>query len=174
MKRMKKPLLVASMVAAVGAAGAIGTSAVHAATSKNSDRDSSLVSAIAKKFNLKESDVQSVIDEQRSQKAAEREKSVKDQITQLVTDGKLTQEQADKINAKRTELQKEREANRTANQNLTDAERKAKMDERKAAIDKWLKDNGIDTTYKYLLGGGNHGGGGRGDKPTTTKTNSDS
>jgi hypothetical protein len=72
----------------------------------------------------------------------------------------LTQAQADKINAKRAELVKEREANRTSEQNLTDAQRKTKMEERKTALDTWFKDNNIDSQYVYLLMGGHGGRGG--------------
>ena len=90
----------------------------------------------------------------------QREQEVKDRVAQLVKDGKLTQAQADKINAKRAELVKEREANRTSEQNLTDAQRKTRMEERKTTLDTWLKDNSIDSQYAYLLMGGRGGRGG--------------
>jgi hypothetical protein len=122
---------------------------------------SSLVDAVAKKFNLNKSDVQAVFDEQRSQMEADHEADIKKQVAQLVSDGKLTQQQADKINAKRAELTVERDANRTADQNLTDDQRQAKMEERKTALDAWFKENNIDTQYRNLLMGG-HGRGGHG------------
>ena len=160
MKYVKGPLMIAGIITAVGAAGAIGATVVNAATSSNGgDRDSSLVTALAQKFNLKESDIQSVLDEDRAERDTEREQETKDEVAQLVKDGKLTQDQADKINAKRTELKAEREANKTANQSLSNGERKAKMDEHKAAIDTWLKDSGVDSKYEYLLMG-KHGRGG--------------
>lgn len=157
---MKKQLIVAGIVTAAGLTGLAGMAVANAATnSTSSDPMSSLVQAIATKFNLKSSDVQAVIDEQKTKMDADREADVKAQVTQLVKDGKLTQAQADKINAKRAELEKEREANRTSDQSLTDAQRKTKMDERKTALDTWLKENGIDTQYAYLfMGGRGHGG----------------
>ena len=163
---MKKQLITAGIVTAVSAAGLMGGAAVvHAASDTSSSNPmSSLVSAIAKKFNLQESDVQSVFDEQRTAMDAQRETEAKTKVAQLVTDGKLTQEQADKLNAKRVELQKEFEANRTSDQALRQSEREAKRDERKTALDTWLKDNGIDSSYAYLLMGGHggHGPGGHG------------
>lgn len=156
-----KKVIIASSIAALGVTGLAG-GAVFATANSTSGTDpmSGLVSAIATKFNLKKDDVQKVFDEQRTQMETQREQEVKDQVAQLVKDGKLTQAQADKINAKRAELVKEREANRTSEQNLTDAQRKTKMEERKTALDTWLKDNSIDSQYAYLLMGGHGGRGG--------------
>jgi len=162
---MKKQLAIVGAVTAISAAGLTGIGIAHAAntTSSSTNPMSSLIDAIASKFNLNKTEVQAVFDEQHSQMEAQRETEVKAEVTQLVKDGKLTQDQADKINAKRTELEKERDANRTAGQNLTDTERQTKMDEHRAALDTWLKDNGIDQQYAYLLmGGRGHGPGGPG------------
>jgi vacuolar-type H+-ATPase subunit I/STV1 len=156
-----KKIIIASSIAALGVTGLAG-GAVFATANSTSGTDpmSGLVSAIATKFNLKKDNVQKVFDEQRTQMETQREQEVKDQVAQLVKDGKLTQAQADKINAKRAELVKEREANRTSEQNLTDAQRKTKMEERKTALDTWFKDNNIDSQYVYLLMGGHGGRGG--------------
>jgi hypothetical protein len=156
-----KKVIIASSIAALGVTGLAG-GAVFATANSTSGTDpmSGLVSAIATKFNLKKDNVQKVFDEQRTQMETQREQEVKDQVAQLVKDGKLTQAQADKINAKRAELVKEREANRTSEQNLTDAQRKTKMEERKTTLDTWLKDNSIDSQYAYLLMGGRGGRGG--------------
>lgn len=160
-----KKLIVAGTVATLGLAGLAGGAAFATTTSGTNDPMSGLASAIATKFNLNKADVQKVVDEQRTKMDAQREQEWKDQLAQLVKDKKLTQAQADKITTKRAELDKEREANRTSGQNLTDEQRKTKMDEHKMALDTWLKDNGIDSQYTYLLmgGRGGHGGpGGRG------------
>lgn len=156
-----KKVIIASSITALGVTGLAG-GAVFATANSTSGTDpmSGLVSAIATKFDLKKDDVQKVFDEQRTQMETQREQEVKDQVAQLVKDGKLTQAQADKINAKRAELVKEREANRTSEQNLTDAQRKTKMEERKTALDTWFKDNNIDSQYAYLLMGGHGGRGG--------------
>lgn len=157
---MKKYIVAAGIVTAAGLTGVTGFAVANAATNSTTGNPmSNLVDAVAKKFNLKTSDVQSVFDEQKATMDAQREQDAKDQVAQLVKDGKLTQPQADKINTKRVELDKEREANRTADQNLTEAQRKTKMDEHKTALDTWMKENGIDTQYAYLLmGGRGHGG----------------
>ncbi len=173
-----KKLIVAGSVAALGVAGLASGAAFATATNTTSGSDpmSGLVSAIATKFNLNKTDVQKVFDDQRSQMDQERETQIKGEVAQLVKDGKLTQAQADKINAKRAELQKEMEANRTSDQSLSSTDRKTKMQERKTALDTWLKENSIDTQYAYLLMGGHgHGGpGGRHGDRTSDDTSTSS
>lgn len=161
---MKRHLAAIGAVTAISAAGFTGVQIANAATDTSSTAThpmSSLVDAVASKFNLNKTDVQAVFDEQRDKMESEREADVKGQVAQLVSDGKITQDQADKINKKRAELKTERDANRTSRETLSKTERKAKMDERKAAIDTWLEQNSIDKQYAYLLIGG-HGHGGHG------------
>lgn len=164
---LKRYIVTAGIVTAASVAGLAGVVAAHAATNGNGKTETGLVEAIASKFNLKASDVQSVFDDERGKMEADREQKVKDSEAQLVKDGKLTQEQVDKIDAKRSELKAEREANREAGQNLTKDERQAKMKEHKTAIEAWLKENGIDSQYTYLLAGG--GRGGHGDGPRSMR-----
>lgn len=162
---MKKHLVAAGIVAAAATAGLLGASAANAESTTATNPMSSLVKAIASKFNLKEADVQAVVDANHATMEQERENEVKQDVAQLVKDGKLTQEQADKINAKRAELQKEREANRTADQDKTAEERDKERESHKTELDTWLKENNIDAQYGYLLmGGRGHGGHDGGDK----------
>ncbi|HEY1085749.1 MAG TPA: hypothetical protein VGE34_03435 [Candidatus Saccharimonadales bacterium] len=155
---MKKSLLAAGVVTAIGLTGVAGA-ATYAASSTQADPMSGLVGAIASKFNLDKSEVQKVFDEQRSQMETERENEIKDELAQLVKDGKLTQAQADKITAKREELKKEREANRTSGEKPSKSDMKKNMEARKTALEKWAKENGIDSQYlRYVFGGGHHGG----------------
>lgn len=162
---MKKHLAVIGAVTAISAAGLTGVGIAHATNTTTSTTNpmSSLVDAIASKFNLDKSKVQSVFDEQRTKMDAERETQVASEVAQLVKDGKLTQTQADSLNAKRAELTKEREANRTTDEGLTEDQRRANMDKRRTALDTWLKAQGIDQQYAHLLmGGRGHGPGGPG------------
>ena len=168
---MKRQLLAAGIVTAISATSLVGGAAIASAETQgtsSSNPMSGLVNALAQKFNLKTADVQAVFDEQRTAMQAQREAEIKTQVSQLVTDGKLTQAQADALNTKRAELLQEREVNRSSDQALTQDERATKRDERRAELDAWLKENGIDSQYAYLLMGkggferGGHGPGGRG------------
>ena len=161
---MKKHLVVAGIATAVGITGLTGIGVANAATDTSSTNPmSSLVDAIATKFNLSKSDVQKVFDEQHTKMEADREARIKDEVAQLVTDGKLTQDQADKINAKRAELEKEREAAKSSDSTKTRAEMKSERDAKRTELETWAKDNGIDSAYlRYVFGGG-HGHGPRED-----------
>jgi len=157
---MRKRLIAAATVATIGVAG-VTSGAAFATTQTDGSTDpmNSLVSAIAEKFNLKTSDVQAVFDEQRAQMEAEREQEMKEKVAALVTDGKLTQDQADKINAKRAELKEQREADRESKQDMTAEERRTAMETKRAELATWLEENDIDESYAYLLmGGRGHGG----------------
>ncbi len=173
---MKKQLLAAGVATVIGVTG-LGAGVAHAATSseENDGPMSSLVSAIATKFNLDKTQVQEVFDAQREAMEKEREEKVQTELKQLVTDGKLTQAQADAITAKRTELETQREANKDSMKDLSSDERKAKMDEQKTALEAWAKEQGISTEYlRYVMGHGpgGHGGPGRGRDQATSDTNS--
>lgn len=118
---------------------------------------SNLVTAIAQRFNLNVSDVQQVFDEQRAKMEAQREQTFTDRINQAVTDGKLTQDQADKILAKKAEL----EAQRTSLEGKTEEERRTAMKGQTDALKQWVIDNNIPQEYLPFLGfgmGRGHGG----------------
>lgn len=129
---MKKQLIAASVATVIGVTG-LGAGVAHAATSseENDGPMSSLVGAIATKFNLDKSEVQQVFDEQRET------------------------------------IEKEREANKDSMKDLSRDERKAKMEERKTALEAWAKEQGISTDYLHYVmghGRGGHGGPGMGPK----------
>lgn len=171
---MKKQLAIAGVAAAIGLSG-IGAGVAHAATnsSTNTDPMSSLVDKIATKFNLNKSDVQQVFDQQRTEMQAQQDQKVKDDLAQLVKDGKLTQAQSDAITAKRAELEKTREANRTTMQSMSDTDRKAAMDKQKSELEAWANQQGIDTQYlRYVMGHGPGGHGGPGHPPDDGATSS--
>lgn len=157
---------------ALVAAGAISTFALQSyaqttttdistAQSIREDRGNSfnsLVKAIASKFNLSESDVQQVFDDQRDLMEAERKELEANRLRQAVSDGKLTQDQADKIIAKRAELETQREANKVNFDSMTKIERRAAMEAKRAALKQWAIDNNIPQQYIDFDGG--HGPGG--------------
>lgn len=155
---MRKQLITAGIVTTIGLAGVTGVGMASAMTNTSgTDPFTNLVDAISTKFNLNKDEVQKVFDEQRTAMQAERETKVKEEVAQLVTDGKITQAQADAINAKRAELQKEREAAKSSPDTKTRAEMKSEMDARRTELETWAKDNGISTDYlRYVMG---HGGG---------------
>lgn len=136
--------------------GALATAGVvRAATDSSQSPESSLVDKISATFNLNKSDVQKVFDEEHAARQAERETREKERLAQLVTDGTITQTQADKITAKRAEM-------RTYMESLkgkTAEERRAAMESKRTELKQWASDNGIDEQYVMHMGGRGGGSG---------------
>lgn len=157
---IKKSLLIAGAITAIGSAGVLGTAAVSAAADTTSS--GSLVDKIAQKFNLNKADVQAVFDQNRADHEAQRQANVKTKLDQAVKDGKLTSDQETKILDKLKELQSQRDANHDDMKDKTPAERKAAMDAKKAETEQWAKDNNIPTDFlKFVRPGGRGHGPGR-------------
>lgn len=157
MKKPNKSTMVAIAAVAFGLTAA-SVGAVHAASNTTSTNPmNSLVIAIAQKFNLNTTDVQQVFDDQHTQMEASRQEEFKTRLAQTVTDGKLTQDQADKIIAKFAELDSQRETNKTAMDGKTEAERRTAMQEQMTNLQQWATDNNIPMKYLPFGHGGHKG-----------------
>lgn len=89
-------------------AGGIAWAGISNVSAQTSVRDT-IVQKIAAKFGLKEADVQSVYDTQRTERQAEMQKRFEEMLTQSVKDGKITEAQKTAILAKHKEMQTNRE-----------------------------------------------------------------
>lgn len=174
---INKLLLIGGTTLAVGLATVAGAGVVSA-QSTTSTGSTSIVDKIAQKFNLNKADVQKVFDEDRATHEAERKAELKTKLDQLVKDGKLTADQENKLIAKLNERDAARDANRTAMQSKTEAERKAAMDKERSEFDAWLKTNNISTDIMQQIGGrgmggpeGHRGGGMMGESLAPSTTN---
>lgn len=161
---MQKPKISSILVAGAITLGLAGVSAgaIHASTTNSNNPVSSLVNEIASKFNLNPSDVQQVFDQHHAQMEAQHLQNFKDQLTQAVKDGKLTQDQMDKILAKQQELKAQADSNKTAFEGKTPQEIRALIEAQRTALDQWAKDNNIPTQYLRFGFGGGRGHMGRG------------
>ena len=93
----KRTLLAGAAIAAVGM-GTLGTVGLaSAATANDGSTGTSIVDKLVSKFNLSKEDVQAVFDEDRTERQAEMKANQQERLAQAVTDGTLTQEQADHI-----------------------------------------------------------------------------
>jgi len=138
MRSRTKTMLLTGAVALAGA-GAFGAVAVNAATSNGT----SLASAIATKFGLKQADVQAVIDAQHTSRQAQHEQALETRLDAAVTAGAITADQKTKILAKIKEFEATRQASRDALTSKTPAERRAAMEADRASLEKWAADNKI-------------------------------
>lgn len=106
------------------------------------------VTAIAQKFNLSATDVQKVIDDQHSVMRASHAQVFADRLARAVSDGKLTQAQANLINAKKAEL----EAFRVSLMGKTQAEKQEAMKAHFDSLKKWATDNKIPSGFAFFGG----------------------
>jgi hypothetical protein len=154
MVKNKKTIIMLAIVAVVLGVVTTGIVVVHAATdtAKPNNLMSNLVNAIAQKFNLKSADVQQVFDEQKTQMTAQRQakmaQTFTDRLNKAVVDGKLTQDQANKIIAKKAEL----EIFKTSLEGKTPTEIRAAMKAQMDSLKQWSTVNNIP--QQYLMFGG--------------------
>lgn len=140
MKISNKALVAAA--ASVAATGLI-TATAMAATSASSDTYPPIVQKLADKFNLNPADVKSVFDQNRQDNKADRQQKLKATLDQAVKDGKLTQDQADKLLAKLKSLRDEFKS-----QNHQD--RRQNHQQLHDVLEQWAKDNGISNLDEIL------------------------
>ena len=177
----KKTKILAAVVIAVGLI-TVGIGTVRAATNTNGRLNfmSNMVNAIAQKFNLSPTAVQQVFDDQaaqqKSQMTTKKQQSFTDRLNKAVTDGKLTQDQVNKIIAEKTSV----DAQMAALKGKTGTDLKTAMKQITDSAKQWATDNKIPQQYLMFgfrgsMDGGRGGFGtmrsfkGHG-KPTTTPT----
>jgi len=153
----KKLIIASAGVTTLALGGVVGLSTVSAA----SGTTGSLADKIAAALHVKSADVQKVIDQDRADHQADREKNYEDRLANAVTEGKITAAQKDLILAKHKELVSQMQAQRDADKDLTQEQREAKradmktkMEAQKTALDQWAKDNGLTTEQERLVMGG--------------------
>ncbi len=149
-----KKLLILSSVA-LASTLAVATPVYAQATNTQQDRET-IVERLMKVFKLNETEVNKVVTDFRTEKQAERTKLLEEKLSQLVKDGKITNDQKTKILAKHKEMQANR-PNFEEKQNMTKEERQAENQAKRAELEKWAQANGIDMQYLFMLGRGNQG-----------------
>lgn len=142
----KKSIAVITAATIIGV-GTIGVTSTFAQGKTNTNPMDTLVQKIATKFHLKQSDVQAVFDEVRTERQVSMQKANDDRQSQLVKDRKITNAQKQLILQKQKEMQAEREKNEGGRRNLTPDEKRSQMDARRTELEKWAKQNNINIQY---------------------------
>lgn len=153
---MKKQLLLPGFALLILGVVTLGATTVSAQGMMGDH--SSLITKIAQKFNLKEADVKAVFDEDRQAMHTQMKQKVSDNLSQLVTQGKITEAQKAALLAKMEELQKKHLSDRDTMKNMTPEQRKAAMDKERSDLEAWAKEQGIDLSLiKGFSRGMGHG-----------------
>lgn len=160
---IKKSLMVAGAVATIGVAGIAGLGVASAATNPSGSSDS-LIDKLATKFNLNKSDVEAVFEEEKTEREAEHQQMIEERLTELVADGKLTEDQKSKILAKQAELKAQLEEEHEALKDKTKEERRAVIEQKREELKAWAEENNIPTEYLRFIGGFHGPGMGHGEK----------
>ncbi len=157
---MKIPKSLAIGAATLAGIATLGAGIVFAAEKTNmipTNPMSGIVTAIATTFNLKASDVQAVVDQERQieqqQMDAKRAEMEKTRLDAAVKSGTITQVQEDLIITKQAEMKTTMESLADKTQTEREAAMKTQMD----ALKQWATDNKIPEQF-MMFGGGRHGG----------------
>jgi hypothetical protein len=112
----------------------------------------SVAQEIANKFHLNEGDVQSVFNQHKQQMQAKMESNYETYLGNLVTSGKITEEQQQLILTKHKELMTQMQSDGKSFKSLTPAERKAQMQATMKDLQTWSKQNNISLKYLRPFG----------------------
>jgi hypothetical protein len=108
---------------------------------------SSLVQRIADKFGLDKDEVQAVFDEEQKVVVSQMEATYEERLSQLVKDGKITEEQKALIREKQAELRNGMEEEWEEMKDLSPEERRAQMQAKHDELKAWADENDIDPQY---------------------------
>lgn len=112
-----------------------------------------IVQKLAQKFGLKESDVQAVFDEHRTEKQTQMQAEFEEWLTKAVKDGKITEAQKQAVFAKHKELQEKRLSVWQNLKDMTPEERREASQTQRQELESWAEQQGIDIKYLSGFGG---------------------
>jgi len=145
MKRSQ--IYVLAALAGVLGYGALTSPSVYA---QENSPYSPVVQRIVERFQLNTSEVNTVINEVRTENMAERKAIVTEKLNKAVSENKITEDQKNAVLAKLTEWQNEKLTWTT----MTREERQEQRKEHREEMEQWAQDNNIDL-HSIL---GNEGG----------------
>ena len=150
---LRKKLMVPLLAITVGGAALLAVTQVHAQSGSES---AGLVQMIAQKFNLDSSQVQTVVDQFRQDHKGDMHQRMQDKeenhLTQLVTDGKLTEAQKQAILNELAALKTKYNPDNL--KNLSQDDRKKQMQAMHDELKSWLQSQGIDPNILMGFGKG--------------------
>lgn len=159
----KKTILTMFVVGFIGY-GLVGAGNAYAQdTTARSNIFSTLVEKIAATFKLDKAKVQEVVTQvetdHRTERQAEMKKLQDERLSELVTEGKITEAQKQALIKKQAEMKAQYSSD--AFKNMTQEQRSAVMEKHRAEMKTWAESQGIDSQY-LMQGKGGRGFGMKG------------
>jgi hypothetical protein len=150
----KKTILTVAGVSVLCGGLVVATSAFAQTSTNNQNGVPSLVQEVANKFHLNTSDVQSVFTQHRQEIMAKQEANYENYLKNLVSSGKINDEQEQLILNKHKELISQMQSNLKNFKSMTPAERRAEMQANMQDLQTWAKQNNITLQYLRPFGPG--------------------
>ena len=167
MKKSTKILVPTLVLGVLAGAGALGVKSANANWFgfRGGENKDSLIQRLVEKFNLNQGEVEGAFEEHREEMQEERKEHQEEHLNELVSEGKLTEDQKNALIEKREQWKEEREQDREELKDMTREQRREQAQEHREEMQQWMEDSGID--HDALGGQGNgmgrgHGGFGRG------------
>jgi len=151
----KKTILTVATVSVLSAGLVIATNAFAQTPVNGQNNVPSLVQEIADKFHLNTSDVQSVFKQHQQEMMTQRETNYENYLKNLVSSGKINDEQEQLILNKHKEMISQMQSDFKNFKSMTPAQRRAQMQANMQDLQNWAKQNNIDLQYLRPFGPGN-------------------
>lgn len=151
---MKKLLLIPVLSLALLGFAAYGTTKAYA--EDNAEAYPPIVQKLVERFGLNADKVEQVFDEERDERHQEMQAHFEERLTQMVSEGKITETQKQAIVARHEEMRNNR-PDPEEFRNMSVEERHQAMEQKRTELETWAQEQGIDTSlFPFVLGG--HGG----------------
>ncbi len=151
---MKKGMIAAAAIALMGGA-TLGISSTFAASAENEGKPfGKLIEAIATRFNVSTEEVEAVFNEHKEEMMENREAMHEERLAKAVEEGKLTQEQADAIQAHHEEMKTFMDSLK----DMSEEERKAAMEQHREENKNWAENLNLPEDFTEMRRGGEHRG----------------
>ena len=148
---MKKLILITFLAAGVLV---LGTTAVKADETRDYPP---IVQKLVERFGLNEDEVKAVFDENRTERKEERQAKHDEKLDQAVSDGVITEEQKQALEAKREEMKPDKGEFR----DLSKEEREVQREAHRGEMESWAEGQGIDLEALHQFMGPKKGPGRR-------------
>ncbi len=145
---MNKVIIPATLIASIAVVSVFSVATIQA--KGNPDNMGTLPAKIATTFNLDQTQVENVFNQQREEMHAQRETEMNINLDQLVTEGKLTQTQKAEFLAMHEKMEDQMDFSQRGRD-------RDGMQEHRDKVQQWASDNGLD--FMELMGdfmNGNH------------------
>lgn len=142
---LKQKFILPVLGGVIIAGTAFGAGLVSAQTSASGS--STIVQKIAQKFGLNEAEVQAVFDEDLKARHDQMKAKFESRLSQDVAQGKITEAQKQLILQKHQEIQSQMTLDM---ENMTPEQMRTNMESKRAELESWASQNGIDLKYFHF------------------------